>query len=44
MAGFHGVVDEVPIVEGFLELPIYACEVGVKNVSGIIQLTAYATG
>ena len=29
MAGFHGVVDEVLIVEPFLEVPIYACEVGV---------------
>ena len=28
MAGFHGVVDEVLIVERFLEVPIYSYEVG----------------
>ena len=29
VGGFHGVIDEVLIVEGFLEIPIYAGEVGV---------------
>ena len=44
MAGFHGVVDEVLIVERFLEVPIYACEVGVQDLSDVVQLTADATG
>ena len=29
MAGFYDVVDEVLIVDGLLEVPIYACEVSV---------------
>ena len=29
MAQFHGVVDEVLIGEEILEVPIYACEVGI---------------
>ena len=29
VVGSHGLVDEVLIVEGLLEVPIYACEVGV---------------
>ena len=29
MAGFHNVVDEVLIIEGLLEVPIYVREVGV---------------
>ena len=29
MVGFHGAVDEVLIVEGLLEVPIYTCEVGI---------------
>ena len=29
MAGFHGVVDYVLIVEGLLEVPTYVYEVGV---------------
>ena len=27
MAGFHGVIDEVLVIEGLLEVPIYAYEV-----------------
>ena len=42
MAGFHGVVDEVLIVEG-LAVPIYAREVIVENLSDVFQLTADAT-
>ena len=29
MAGFHCVIDEVLVVKGFLEVHIYAYEVGV---------------
>ena len=29
MAGFHGVIDEVLVIEGLLEVPICAYEVGV---------------
>ena len=29
MAGFHGIVDEVLVIEELLEVPIYACEVAV---------------
>ena len=29
MAGFHGVIGEVPIVEGLLKVPIWAREVDV---------------
>ena len=44
MAGFHGVVDEVLIVEGLLEVPIYLHEVGVWDLVDVVQLTAEATG
>ena len=43
MGGFHSVVDEAPIVEGLLEVPIYTREVGVQNPRDVIQLTADAT-
>ena len=29
VAGFHGIIGEVLVIEGLLEVPIYACEVGV---------------
>ena len=43
MAGFHGVIDKVLVIEGLLEVPIYACEVGVEDLSDVIQLTADTT-
>ena len=44
MAGFHGVVDVVLIVERVLKVPIYSHEVGVWDLSNVIKLTADATG
>ena len=44
MAGFHGVIDEVLVIEGLLEVPIYACEVGISDLSDFIQLTGDTTG
>ena len=44
MAGLHGVVVDVVIVERFLKVPIYAPEVGVEDLGNVIQLTADATG
>ena len=44
MPGFHAVVDEVLIVERFLEVPIYSREVGVQDLGNVIQLTAGVTG
>ena len=38
MAGLHSVVDEVWIIEGFLEVLINAVEVGIENICNIIQL------
>ena len=40
MAGFVGVVDEVLIVKGLLEVLIYVCKVGVLYLGNIIQLIA----
>ena len=44
MSGFHGVIDEVLVTEGLLEVPIYAYEFDVQDLSDIIQLTAATTG
>ena len=44
MAGFNGIADEVLIVEGPLDVTIYACEVDVQDLRDIIQLTADGTG
>ena len=44
VAGFHDVVDEVLMVEGLLEVPIYAREVAVLDLRDVIQLTSDATG
>ena len=44
MAGFHGVVNKVLVIEGLLEVPIYACEVEVWDFSYVIQLAADTTG
>ena len=43
VAEFHSVVDEILIVQGLLEVPIYLPEVGVQDLSDVIQLTADAT-
>ena len=44
MAGFHGVAYKVLIVERFVEVPIYSCEVGVSDLGNVIRLTVDVTG
>ena len=44
MAGFYDVVDEVLMVERFLEVTNYSHEVGVWDLTNVIQLSADATG
>ena len=36
VAGFYDVVEEVPIVVGLLEVPIYIRQIGVQDVSDAI--------
>ena len=44
MAGFYDVVDEVLMVERFLEVTNYSHEVGVEDFGNVIQVTADAPG
>ena len=44
MVGFHCVIDEVLVLETFLEILIYTCKVDVQYFGNIIQLIADAAG
>ena len=44
MAGFHQVVDEALVVEGFFKILIDAVEVGFQDIGDVIWLATDAVG
>ena len=44
VVGFHAVINEVVVVEAFLEVLVYVCKVGVQYLSNLIQLLTNTSG
>ena len=44
VTGFHSIVVEVLIREGFLQILIDAVEVAIENYNNVVQLTTDAAG
>ena len=44
LAGFPPVVDEVVVVDEFLNILVYVAKVGVEDLSDVVQLTANTAG